>query len=213
MSLFYKMTSSSLKAFFRLLYDHEVIFQDAAPLSSSQGAIIASNHLSFLDPPLIAASYPEEIAFFARSTLFTNHFFKFLISKLNAHPVGRGTDLNSIKLACKLIEEGKKVLIFPEGTRSHDGKLCPFKRGIALLALRTKAPIIPTYIHGTFDIWPKNQKLPSLFGKKTACVFGKPIFFDAFTQKEEADIIMRIHNEIAALEEWYKSKAKESTNS
>ncbi len=209
MSLFYKMTSSSLKAFFRLLYDHEVIFQDALHLPSSQGAIIASNHLSFLDPPLMAASYPEEIAFFARSTLFTNPFFKLLISKLNAHPVGKGNDLSSLKLACKLIEEGKKILIFPEGTRSHDGKLCQFKRGIAILAQRTKAPIIPTYIHGTFDIWPKNQRFPSLFGKKTACVFGKPIFFDESTHKE-SDIIIRVQSEIAALQQWYVTRNKSS---
>jgi len=204
MSLFYKITQQSLKAFFRLLYDHEVILLDKTPLA--QGAIIASNHASFFDPPLMAASYPEEVAFFARSTLFTNPFFKLLISKLNAHPVGKGSDLTSLKLACKLIEEGKKILIFPEGTRSHDGELSPFKRGIAMLAQRTKAPIIPAYIHGTFDIWPKNQKLPSLFGKKTACVFGKPIFFDEYTQNDDAAIVARIHCEIATLQQWYKNR-------
>lgn len=201
MSFFYRVAQSSLRLFFRVVYKHEVIVKDPTPIQG--GAIIASNHLSFLDPPLIAASWTEAIAFFAKSGLFENPLLRTLITSLNAHPVGNGNDIKSLKLACKLLEEGNKILIFPEGTRSQDGSLVPFKRGIGMLALRTKVPIIPTYIHGTFDIWPKGQKLPSIFGKKTICIFGKPIFPDEGIEKDDAHIVMRVQEEIIKLQQWY----------
>ena len=207
MSLFYRVAQSSLRAVFRILYDHKVIVKDPTPIIG--GAIIASNHLSFLDPPLIAASWSEAIAFFAKADLFENPLLRTLITNLNAHPVGNGNDVKSLKLACKLLEEGNKILIFPEGTRSLDGSLVPFKRGIGMLSLRTKTPIIPTYIHGTFDIWPKGQKLPSLFGKRTVCIFGKPIFPEEFIEKDDTHIVLRVQNEIFNLQQWYLKEIKQ----
>src|SRR5438552_5797557 len=121
MSLFYKASRLSLKVLFRALYSHEVYLPEQ--LLYNQGAIIAANHASFLDPPLIAVSWPEPIHFLARKELFEKPLLQPIITGLNAHPLGGTNDLSSLKLACKLLQEGKKILVFPEGTRSHDGKL------------------------------------------------------------------------------------------
>lgn len=197
MNAFYYISRAFLKGFFRIFYGHKVIFIEDYLFPKS--AIIAANHISFLDPPLIAASWPEAIHFFARSTLFKNPFFKRLIESLNAHPVGRGQDLQSMKTACKLLEDGKKIVLFPEGTRSEDGIVAPFKRGIGLLALKTHAPIIPVYISGAKDAWPRGRKMPHLFGKKTACIIGKPIFPEALGLTTPEAVAQHVREEIIKL--------------
>jgi 1-acyl-sn-glycerol-3-phosphate acyltransferase len=205
MALFYRISQVCLKGVFHLLYDHKVIKPEG--IIFPEGAIIAANHLSFLDPPIVGASWAEDIFFLAKSPLFKNPFLKMLITQLNAHPVGGGHELASLKLACKLLGEGKKILLFPEGTRSNDGEIGTFKRGIGMLAMKAKCAIIPTYLHGTYDVWPKGQKLPSLFGKKTACIFGKPILpqeFPTEDTKESHDYIARrIQQEIVDLKNSY----------
>jgi 1-acyl-sn-glycerol-3-phosphate acyltransferase len=201
MNLFYTFTQKTLALLFKLCYHHRVIIEDKTAFS--KGAIIAANHLSFLDPPLIAASSPTQIAFFAKKALFKNPFLSFLIRRLNAHPVGGGSELTSLKIACDLLEQGHKILIFPEGTRSEDGTLKPFKRGIAMLAERTGAPIIPTYIGGTFGIWPKDRMLPCFLNKETLCVFGKPIYPEQFTENEDPGIVLRVEEEIRRLQQTY----------
>ena len=159
-----------------MLYSHKIHLPDHLLLG--QGAIIAANHASFLDPPLIAASWPEPIHFLARKELFTNPILRTIITNLNAHPVGTTGDTTaSIKLACKLLQEGEKVLIFPEGTRTCNGEIDLFKNGITLLAKRSGCPIIPAYIHGSYELWPRTSARPRLFGQKTACFFGSPIAF------------------------------------
>jgi 1-acyl-sn-glycerol-3-phosphate acyltransferase len=176
MSLFYKASRWSLKSLFSLLYSHKVSLPETLLLG--QGAIIAANHASFLDPPLIAVSWPEPIHFLARKELFFNPFLRMIITNLNAHPVGTTGDTTaSIKLACKLLQEGKKVLIFPEGTRTLTGEIDTFKSGITLLAKRTGCPVIPAYIHGSYDLWPRTKARPHIFGQKTACLFGPPIAY------------------------------------
>lgn len=168
---FYKISKSCFRAFFHLLYDHEVIQRENSERAGA--AIIAANHLSFLDPPLLSASLGDDVYFLARSSLFQNPFFKGLITGLHAYPISAKS---SLKTACDILKDGKKLVIFPEGTRSQTGELCPFKKGVGILAIKAQCPIIPTYIHGTFDILPKGKKLPLLLNKKTLCIFGAPLF-------------------------------------
>jgi 1-acyl-sn-glycerol-3-phosphate acyltransferase len=176
MSFFYKASCWSLKSLFTLLYSHKTYLPEELLLG--QGAIIAANHASFLDPPLIAVSWPEPIHFLARKELFTNPILRTIITNLNAYPVGTtGDTTSSIKLACKLLQEGKKVLIFPEGSRSYNGTIDTFKNGITLLAKRSGCPVIPAYIHGSYELWPRTRARPRFFGERTACFFGPPIPF------------------------------------
>ncbi len=177
-----------------------------------RGGILAANHSSYLDPPIIGVSCPQEVHFLARDTLFKSPLFGWLIRALNTHPVKRGQgNIAAMKKALEFIEEGKKVVIFPEGTRSPTGDLQKGQAGIGLLVQRSHCKVFPIYIHGTFDIWSIHRSKPLLKGQ-TACVFGKPLAFHISeeTDKKEAhqQIINQIMGAIAKLQEWYLAGAK-----
>ena len=191
--------------YFRLFHRHSVY--GIENIVKGQ-AIIAPNHASYFDPPLVCASCPEEISFLAKKTLFSLFFFGSLIKKLNAYPVsGTPGDHGSLKLIYKLLSEKKKVVIFAEGFRSHEGQLNPIKQGIGMIALRSQAPIIPCYIYGTFHVWNRYRRYPRLFGK-TACVFGKPIYWDNYKHMEkkaaQEAIIQRLTESITELKTEYE---------
>jgi 1-acyl-sn-glycerol-3-phosphate acyltransferase len=104
--------------------------------------LIAANHTSFLDPPVVSISFPEEVHFLARKTLFKNPLFGALIRNLNSHPVsGQAEDIAVFKTIVGLLKQNKKVIIFPEGQRTSDGKIREIKPGISLLLSRTDAAI------------------------------------------------------------------------
>jgi 1-acyl-sn-glycerol-3-phosphate acyltransferase len=171
-----------VRLFFKVVYRNRVYGAENFPQG---GAIIASNHVSFYDPPLIAISAPEDVHFLARGSLFKIPVFGALIRALNAHPVsGEAGDIKILKEMCALLEQGNKLILFPEGTRSKTGELTPFKPGISLLISRTGCKVIPTYVHGTFEIWNRFRSFPKLRGK-TACLFGKPIGWDQFAHLDK----------------------------
>jgi len=211
MRIFYWLSCSLFRGFFCLLYRHKVYGLENLPQG---GAIIAPNHASYYDPPIIGGSCPGEAHFFARDTLFQKPLLRILIRNLNAHPIsGTSQDIRSIKLALQLLSEGKKVVIFPEGIRSADESLGTIKPGIGMLALRCECPIIPVYIHGTFSIWPRSERFPKLWGK-TACVFGTPVFPKTFKslQRKEAQeaLAQNVYESILALKTWYLQGAEGS---
>lgn len=137
--------------------------------------LIASNHQSFLDPPLIGASLPFEIAFVARKSLFENPVFGRVIRACRAIPLDRDeADLAAIRRALATLAEGRKLLIFPEGTRSADGELLPAKAGAGLLALRSGTPVVPVRIRGARDVLPRGGSIP-MGGARIRIRFGKAI--------------------------------------
>jgi len=174
------------------------------------GALIAANHVSFLDPPIIAISSPEELHFLAKRSLFKSLLGKFL-TILNSHPVQNNkANVTVIKLINELIKKGHKVLLFPEGTRSKTNQLQEIKPGIGLLLSKSRTAIIPAYIHGTFDIWRRDQEFPKLFGK-TAVVFGTPILWKDYAsmEKKEAQelIAHKLSQTLMNLRKWYEEGA------
>jgi 1-acyl-sn-glycerol-3-phosphate acyltransferase len=193
-----------LRVFYRLrVYGQEHFFEGAA--------IIAANHISFLDPPILGVSWPEEVHFLAKQSLFKIPVFGWIITKINTHPLkGDGGDLAVVKAICQLLNEGKKVVLFPEGKRSYDNQLSPIKPGISLLLSKTHAAIIPTYIFGTFEAWPRTQWLPKPW-KKIGCVFGTPFSWKDFMylEKKEAQnaLAERLTKAIEGLKEWYEQGA------
>ncbi len=192
------------KIFYRLkVYGHEHYYP--------RGAILASNHTSFLDPPIISACWPEEVHFLARRTLFKNPLFGALIRNLNTHPVsGEAGDIGVMKTVLSLLEQGKKVVLFPEGTRSPNGEIQPFKAGISMLVARSKSALIPVYIDGAYQAWNRYQKFPRLFGKVT-CIFGTPITWESFShlEKKEAQkqISEKLQADILGLKKWLEDGA------
>lgn len=156
-------------------FNHEIYGEENIPKSG--GVLIASNHVSFLDPPAVAGSAPRNCYSFARKTLFKTGFSGWVFRQFLTIPVDRdgGNDLGAIKTVLKRLKEGQAVLLFPEGTRSEDGKLQEAKRGAGMLAAMSQVPIVPTRVFGTFEAWNRHMKNPCAF-RPTAVVYGKPIF-------------------------------------
>lgn len=170
-----------LKVFFKVFYRHRTYGAERLP---SCEAIIAPNHASFFDPPLVAISIPGKSFFLARDTLFQVPVLGRLMRHLNVYPVKRNQqNLETFKIVGNLIASGEKVIVFPEGRRSPDGELQEFKLGVASLALKCGCPLVPVYIKGTFEVWPKGRKLPKLFGR-TACYFGEAIELAPYLEME-----------------------------
>lgn len=169
--------------------------------------IIAANHTSYLDPPLIAASVPTPIAFLAQRKLFRFPLFGLLIKALNAYPIGgKQEEIAAFKLTLDLLKQGNQVLIFPEGSRSWDQFIQPFKSGVGVLAIRSKVAVLPVYIHGASEVWNRTRRYPQRRGQ-TACVFGKPINphqFDHLPKKEaQTAFAEATRKAIEELRDWY----------
>lgn len=118
----------------------------------SQGpVIIASNHISYLDPVVVGCAFNREISFLAKEELFEIPILRTIISNLNAFPVKRGSgDRGAIRAALELLAQGECFGIFPEGHRNRtQAPLTPFKAGVALLAIKSGAPVLPVALDGT----------------------------------------------------------------
>ena len=138
------------------------------------GLIMACNHQSYLDPPLVGCMLERESRFLARSTLFAFPPVGWLIRSVGAMPVGRGeSDRTALRRAEAELRAGWLLTLFPEGTRTPDGRVKRLKPGVASLALRAGVPILPAYIHGAFEVWPRARKLPR--PAPVGVFYGKPI--------------------------------------
>jgi 1-acyl-sn-glycerol-3-phosphate acyltransferase len=114
-----------------------------------------------LDPPLLGSCLPREISFIARRSLFDNPVFGFVIRACHSIPVDRGeADIGAIRAALSALAEGKGLLIFPEGTRSHDGEIAAPKAGAGLLACKSGVPVVPIRIRGARDVLPRGANFP-----------------------------------------------------
>ena len=139
--------------------------------------LIASNHESFLDPPLVGVGYDKPVYILARKTLFRG-LGAWLYPKLNAIPIDQERpDMTSLKKIIKLLRQGNQVVIFPEGARTLDGELQPAEAGTGLIVAKSKAVVQPVRIFGARDALPRGS------GKMRfvpiTLVVGDPITFTA----------------------------------
>ncbi|MDD5006055.1 MAG: lysophospholipid acyltransferase family protein [Candidatus Omnitrophica bacterium] len=176
--MFYIATVNFLFIIFKLFFRFKIEGAENVP---SQGAfILASNHSSYLDPPILAAACyrcgRRKLNFLAKEELFYNKWFSLLIRNLRAFPVKRGKgDIGAIKESIRKIRNGEPLLIFPEGERSPDGSIKEGFPGIALLATKTKIPIIPAFITGAENTLSVKSKAVKFC--KLGVRFGRPLLF------------------------------------
>lgn len=208
---FYRIMNCFAWMFFKCFFPFRIYGQKHI----QHGAcVIAANHVSFLDPPLLGIACPEEVHYLAKDALFKIPLFGFLIRKMNSHPLKGGAgDVGVFKVALRLLEEGKKVILFPEGQRSFDNRLCPIKPGLSLLVSKTDAYVIPAYIFGTYKAWPRSHLLPRPFSK-IGCVFGSALDWRAFSHLEkkqaQQQFALKLKESIENLKIWYENGAQGS---
>lgn len=162
------------------------------------GCIIASNHRSHLDPPVLNTISSRPILFLAKKELFEIPVLSWFIKKAGAIPVKRDSrDLNTLRTAIKLLKEGHCIGIFPEGSRAKPGEFRKPKSGIGFLIEKAKVPVIPVLIEGTDKVLPVNSKFPKLFKHDIHVKVGKRIHFEGISSYEH--IAEKVMDEIKNL--------------
>ncbi len=148
MSRHYSVVHSVVRAGLRVLAGWEVKGRENVPRGG--GLIVASNHISFWDPPLVGAALPREAHFLAKEELFSSPVLGRLIAAFNAIPIRRGVaDLSGMSRAIEALRLGEALVMFPEGSRMRDGELHPARPGVGLLAVSADVPIVPCYVSGS----------------------------------------------------------------
>ncbi len=138
------------------------------------GVLMACSHQSFFDPVCSCLAVPREGSFMARDTLFTNPYFGRMISALNAFPVKRGVaDVGAVKEILRRLRDGRLVVIFPEGTRTTDGRIGTINPNSLLIGKKAGVTIVPAVVDGAFEAWPRTQRLPS--PRRIYTTYAEPI--------------------------------------
>ncbi len=156
----YRLGRALLRAYLGLYHRFQVSGREHVPRSG--GALIVANHQSFLDIPVLAVGTPRHAAFVARVTLTRSRFLAFLMRESGCVLVRPKTaDRAALEAMIAHLEAGDCVAVFPEGTRTDDGRLGTFRAGAIVAARRAGVPLIPAAIQGAFEAWPRRARLPA----------------------------------------------------
>jgi 1-acyl-sn-glycerol-3-phosphate acyltransferase len=178
------------RTFFRLRVVHRERMINHGPV------ILASNHESYLDPPLVGSVADRAIFFLARKTLLAGPFFGWLLPKLNVIPVDQeGSDRSALKALIRILKAGEGTLVFPEGERTLDGRLRPALPGLGFVIAKTLAPVVPMRIFGAREALPRGGGRVRL--RRITIVVGEPIYFAAADlQPPGKDIYLRLSQRV-----------------
>lgn len=180
-----------LRLFYRLLIRHRVIGLENVPASGP--AIVMINHVAWADPFVVLAALGRPIVPMAKVEVFEDWRIRWLTAPYGAIPVHRGdVDTQAIRSATEVLNEGGLVLISPEGTRSETGGLIQGQEGMAYLAVRAGAPILPVAITGTPQL---NTHLKRLRRAPITITVGKPFRLEAGEGKLSRDVLRRLTDE------------------
>jgi 1-acyl-sn-glycerol-3-phosphate acyltransferase len=175
MNFSYRLGWLGFRAMFAIYFRWRVFNPDRVPLQG--GVILASNHASFLDPPLVGSGLKRDINYLARESLFRFPGIGALLRSWNSVPVDRdGGGAKGLKIILERLLAGNGIILFPEGTRTPDGKLQSARSGIGLTVIKSAAPIVPVRVFGTFEAYGKNHKIPRPY--RVAVKYGEPLHFE-----------------------------------
>ncbi|MFJ8731102.1 lysophospholipid acyltransferase family protein [Streptomyces bauhiniae] len=179
----------------RLVFRPRIEGLDHVP--DSGAAIIAGNHLSFSDHFLMPAILRRRITFLAKAEYFTGPGLKgrltaFFFRSAGQIPVdrsGKEAGQAAVREGLKVLGRGELLGIYPEGTRSHDGRLYKGKVGVAVMALKAGVPVVPCAMIGTFEAQPPGRKIPRL--RPITIRFGEPLEFSRYAGMEDEKAVLR----------------------
>lgn len=159
----------------RSFFDYRVIGREK--LEVAGGALAVCNHASFLDPPFAGMAFDEEIHYLARKSLMSNRLVGAVYRAWNTIPVDQDRpDMTSLKSVIRLLKDGQKVLVFPEGSRTEDGNMLPGQPGTGLIVVKAGVPVIPMRLFGTREAWPRGSK--TIHPAEITLVVGNPWHYD-----------------------------------
>jgi len=165
---------SCFRFIYRFYFRWSVFNPERVPLNGP--VILAANHMSYLDPPLVGSGLHRDINYLARDTLFRYPGMGALLRSWNSVPVDRdGGGAAGLKAILDRLLKGGGIILFPEGTRSLDGKLQPARSGIGLTVIKSTAPVVPVRVFGTYEAYGRHIKIPR--PHRIGVKYGKPMDF------------------------------------
>jgi len=179
--MLYDLTRKTLGPVARLIFRPDIEGEENIPRTGP--LLLASNHLSFVDSIVIPLVAPRRVVFLAKAEYFTGHglrgaWMRWLFTAVGAIPIQRGTAgaaQGALDSALQILDDGLAFGIYPEGTRSRDGRLYRGRTGVAWLALTAGCPVVPVALSGTQDIQPVGSRMPRI--AKISIRFGEPLDF------------------------------------
>jgi 1-acyl-sn-glycerol-3-phosphate acyltransferase len=175
MNLSYHLGWLAFRAVYATYFRWRVFGAENVPLTG--GVILASNHASFLDPPLVGAGLKRDINYLARESLFRFPGIGALLRSWNSVPVDRdGGGARGLKKILDRLLAGGGIILFPEGTRTRDGRLQPARSGIGLTVIKSTAPVVPVRVFGTYEAYGRHITLPR--PRRIAVKYGAPMNFE-----------------------------------
>jgi 1-acyl-sn-glycerol-3-phosphate acyltransferase len=171
--MIYRLTWLFCRVVFRLLFRWRIIGAENVPPTGP--VILASNHVSNLDPPVVAVGIWRPCDFMAKEELFHHRLFGWYLTQLGAFPVKRGSaDRTALKRSLEALERDRALVMFPEGTRSETGELQEPEMGVGMIVYRSGAPVVPVYLSGTDRVMPRGGGLRLA---QISVTYGKPLEF------------------------------------
>ncbi len=175
MNLSYRIGWIFFRALFATWFRCHYYHPERVPLTGP--VILAANHASFIDPPLVGAGLARPVNYLARNTLFNVPLLGAVLRSWRVVPVDReGGGGAGLKAILNRLLEGGAILLFPEGTRSTDGRLRPARSGIGLTVIKSNAVVVPVRVFGTFEAWSRHMKFPQ--PRNVAVKYGRPMRFE-----------------------------------
>jgi 1-acyl-sn-glycerol-3-phosphate acyltransferase len=164
----------AFRAVFSVWFRWKAFNPERVPASGP--AILASNHTSFLDPPLIGSGLRRDVNYLARDTLFRFPVLGAVLRSWNVVPVDRdGGGAAGLRAIIDRLEKNGAILLFPEGTRSTDGAIQPARAGVGLIIIKSTAPVVPIRVFGTYEAYGRHLKLPR--PRRVMVKYGRPMDF------------------------------------
>ena len=202
MNLSYRLAWLGFRAMYRFYFCWRVFNAERVPLTGS--VILASNHASFLDPPLVGSGLHRGINYLARESLFRFPGMGALLRSWSAVPVDRdGGGAAGLKAILARLLDGGVIILFPEGTRTRDGRLQPARSGIGLVVIKSDAPVVPVRTFGTYEAYGRHITFPR--PRPVAVKYGRPMKFEELRSEAKTcskarlkEIYQQIANEIMA---------------
>jgi 1-acyl-sn-glycerol-3-phosphate acyltransferase len=176
MNLSYRIGWHAFRLVYAAYFRWRVFGAEHVPLTG--GVILASNHASFIDPPLVGAGIRRDINYMARESLFRFPGIGALLRSWNSVPVDRdGGGAKGLKIILDRLLAGGGIILFPEGTRTKDGHLLPARSGIGLIVIKSSAPVVPVRVFGTYEAYGRHLKIPR--PRRVVVKYGSPMNFES----------------------------------
>jgi 1-acyl-sn-glycerol-3-phosphate acyltransferase len=202
MNLSYRLGWLGFRVMYRFYFRWHVFNAERVPLTGP--VILACNHASFLDPPLVGSGLRRGINYLARESLFRFPGMGALLRSWQVVPVDRdGGGAAGLKAILDRLLAGGAIILFPEGTRTFDGQLQPARSGIGLTVIKSTAPVVPVRTFGTFEAYGRHVKIPKPIS--VAVKYGQPMRFEKLRAEAKTcskarlkEIYQEVANEIMA---------------